>query len=56
MGPSRSNVPLSDFFGSTFHNNFTPINTLQPHTCFQHYTACLGIPFVPTGPDSDDGD
>jgi Phosphoesterase family len=52
----KGNVPLSDFFGSTFHNTFTPINTLQPYTCFQNFGSCTGTTYVPDGPDGDDGD
>jgi len=51
-GPQRSNVPLSDFFGSTPYN-FTNIQTLEPYTCFQDYGNCLNAPFTPTGPDAD---
>jgi phospholipase C len=54
-GPQRNNIPLSDFFGSTFYN-FTSINTSEPYTCFQNFGTCTNTPYVPGGPDSDDGD
>jgi len=47
------NVPLSDFFGSTLQN-FNPIQTLQPYTCFQAFGTCTGTPYVPSGPDGDE--
>jgi phospholipase C len=51
-GTQRTNVPLSDFFGST-QQTFTPINTLEPYSCFRDYASCTGTPFTPTGPDDD---
>ena len=54
-GPQQRNVPLSDIFGSTYHN-FTSINTSEPYTCFQNFAQCTGTDFTPAGPDSDDGD
>ena len=54
-GPQRNNIPLSDFFGSTFYN-FASINTSEPYTCFQNFGTCTNTPYVPGGPDSDDGD
>jgi hypothetical protein len=54
-GQFRTNVPLSDFFGSTAYN-FTSIHTLQDYSCFQTFGTCTNTTYVPGGPDGDDGD
>lgn len=51
-----SHVPLSDFFGTTAYN-LTNITTSEAFGCFQYFGSCIDMPsYVPTGPDSGDGD
>jgi hypothetical protein len=49
----NGNAPLSDFFGTTYHN-FTSINTSEAYNCFQDFGHCTGTTYVPEGPDGDE--